>query len=66
MTELERLNKALVDAAVAYKSAAASYKVANTSSDAADAAWDAAVAEAAWDKASKDLSDYLKEQQDNG
>ena len=46
MTELERLEKAVVDAAPAYADAADAY----------------AVAEAAFIKVRKELKDYLKEQ----
>ena len=69
LTKLERLEKAVVDTeaayGVAYAASDAAYDVAYAAYAAAwDDAWDAAYD--AWVKAKLDLSNYLKEQQDNG
>jgi hypothetical protein len=54
MAELERLKEKVADTKAAFDVAEAA------SWDAADAAYDV------WDEAERELSNYLKEQQDNG
>ena len=64
MTELERLEKAVVDTEAAFDVAEAAYSAAAWH---AEDAWDnIADAEDAWFKVRLELADYLKEQQDNG
>ena len=61
MTKREQLEKNVVDTKAAFAAAW------DDAWDAADDAWDAAVdAYEPWFKAKLELSNYLKEQQDNG